>query len=305
MEKLKGKVTKGKLVLLTIIIVTIVLVGFSLKYINDNYIGFVDVDVADLVFIDYNKQTFETTPQLDWVGNYYDSNGYYDDFVQKLEKTGLYTSEQIDNYIPKLDGATYSALGSIYVDYGLSTENSLKNGDMLEVTVNYNQEKAKEKKINIVNNVVNFEIKGLYDRVTADDINSTIFEQVGGLKQIKTDALNYNLGLFDMTYEVPEYKFYLEEINDSSQSTANLFQKLDIVYQEKDTYNKLDIDPDYYICNRQFNIYKVGDQVKLEDANDNPMACVEASSIDKTLSDKTKRESLKIENEYNEVKLTA
>lgn len=303
MKKLKEKISKGKIIVLAIIIVIFALLGFGLKYINDNYIGFIDIDMADLVFIDYNKQTFETTPNLDWVGNYYNSNGYYDDFVQKLENTGLYTSDQIDNYIPKLEGTTYSALESIYIDYGLSTENPLKNGDKLEVTINYNQEKAKEKKINITNNVISFDIKGLYDRVVASDLDNSIFDQVGGLKQIKTDALNNNLGIFDMTYEIPEYKFYLEDIDESSESTANLFQKLDIVYQEKDSYNKLDIEPDYYVCNRQFNVYKVEDQVKLEDANDIKMSCVESKSIDKTLSDKTKRESLKIENEYSEIKL--
>lgn len=301
MKKLKAKVSKRKIVLMTSGLALLLLVGFSIKYINTNYIGFIDVDLADLVFIDYNKQAFETKPQLDWVGNYYDANGYYDDFRQKLENTGLYSDEQIDNFIPKFDGETYSALESIYVDYGLSTESALKNGDQLEVTINYNQEKAKEKKINITNNVITFKIHGLYDRVDAADINKAIFDQVGGLKQIEKDAQNNNADIFDMTYEIPEYKFYLEQIDDSGSSTANLFQKINIVYQEKDTYNKLDLDPEYYVCNRQFNIYKLDDEVKLEDANDEQMPCVSSKSIDKTLDNKTKRESLGIMNDYSEV----
>lgn len=301
--KLKQKVSKGKIIGVAVVILVIVGIGFGVKYIAANYIGFTDVDFADLVFIDYNKQAFEAKPELDWVGNYYDQNGYYEDFTKKLENTGLYSEEQIENYTPSLDGDTYSAIESIYQDYGLSTEEPLKNGDSLEVTINYSAEKAKEEKINVVNNVVTFEIKGLYGRVEAKDISAASFDQVGGLKQIKSDALNNNLDLFDMTYEIPNYKIYLEGIDEDSSSTANAFQKIDIVYQEKDSYNDLDLDPDYYVCNRQFNVYKTGGEVKLDDANDGDMYCLNKKSIDDTLNQPNARQDLGIENSYTELSI--
>lgn len=301
---MKNKLSKKTIITAAISLVVLVLVGFAGKFIYDNYIGFTDVDFTDLVFADYNQETFATNVELDWVGNYYNANGYYDDFTKKLTDTGLYTKDQIDNYIPKLDSETYTDIASIYQDYDLSTEKTLKNGDEVEVTINYDKDLAKEKKIKVTNNVLSFKIKGLYERVKASDITVKAFDQVGGVAQLKKDATDDSDDFFEMGHKITDQKVYLEGV-DQSGNTANAYQKLDVLFSEEDSYTNLDIEPDYYVCNRQFNVYKVNGNVKLEDANDGDMYCIEGKSIDKATSTQTKLENLQIENPITEVKLQA
>lgn len=301
-KKIKLKVSKKRVLIATGLIIIIALIIFGVKYINDNYLGFTDIDVSDMVFIKYNREGFDATPELDWSGKYYNSNGYYDDYTQMLESTNLYTDEQIEGLLPSLDQDVYTSLGKIYTSYDLSTEKPLKNGDTLEITVNYNEEKAKEEKINITNNIVSFEISGLYNHVVTDDLTTDIFEQVGGLAQLKKDAINNNYGILDMTVTIPQYKIYLEAINDEGVQT-NAYQKIDIVYQEKDDYNYEGIESDYYVCNRQFNIYEFNGDIKLDDVNNGTMDCIDKKSIDTVMNDATLKEKIGIMNDIELVNL--
>lgn len=295
-NNIKAKISKTKIIIISVIIIITVLIGLGIKYINDNYMGFTEVDFSDMVFIKYNKEGFDATPELDWSGNYYSSNGYYDDYRKMLETTGIYSEEQIEKLIPTLEQQVYTSISKIYTGFELSTDHPLKNGDELEITINYNEDKAKEEKIDVVNNKVSFKISGLYNSVSVDDINLKIFDQVGGVEQLKKDAINNNLGILDMTVTIPEYKLYLEAANSEGVQT-NAYQKINVVYQEKDTYKYDGIEPSYFVCNRQFNVYESNGEIKLDDVNEGEMNCVDKKDIKSVMNDISLKEELGITND--------
>lgn len=251
----------------TILVVLLIIFGAVGTYVVKNYIGFTDVDLGSMVIIEYSTDGFSADPYFTWNGAYYSDSGYYDDFKANLKDSGIYTDEEIEALIPTYDSQVYSAISSIYQGYDVSTEENLANGETIEVAVSYNEEMAKQLKLNVTNNVVDFEIKGLKERVTMSDITAGILDQLGGNDAIQQEIIDDNESSSwsgNYEYTIPAVKFYFEDIQ--SDADYDEYQSFDYVYLLKEVYTEnTDRDPNFDVCVRKYDIYKQNGEVILVD----------------------------------------
>lgn len=209
-DKKKGK----KIGIVAIVVIVLLLIaGNIMGYLFNNVIGFTDIDLSDEVVMYYDANQYAVEPSF--VGNwdYYNESGYYDDEVSKLVETGIYTQEEAEAFIPSYDQNVAMNLGEIITGYDRSTNEELSNGDTIELTFNYDPKVAKSKKINITNNIVEFEIVGLIDPISTSEITSSITDKFKAEDEFKDMILDDIPSMYideDTKVEVSRDKVYLQ-----------------------------------------------------------------------------------------------
>lgn len=186
-KELKGKISsiseedkkKGKKAgILTVVVIVLVLIGANImNYLVNNVIGFTDIDFADDVIMMYDTNKMTATPSFIGNWNYFTSSGYYSDSVSALVASGIYTQEEAESYIPEYDEVVATALQDTVISFESSTQEELGNGDTIEVTVIYDEEVAKQNKLNITNNIIEFTVEGLQEPIVAADINADVIAE--------------------------------------------------------------------------------------------------------------------------------
>lgn len=285
LKKNKKKYTKIAAAVAACIIGLLVVVN-GIMFVSANYLGFTDVDLGSMVIIDYDTDAYTADPYFKWNGQYYNDSGYYDDFKEELKASGIYNDDEIEALVPKYDADVYTAIQTIYMGYDLSTENDLLNGETIEVTVNYDANLAKQYKVNVVNNKVTFEIKGLREQVSSDEITKQVLDSLGGIDTLENLALEepYRYDSSDYTSTVKAVKFLFEDAESvpspsitsdsdngySYDTNESYMQYLNIAYYINDAYIDSDGErnsnrDDNYLCSQQFAIYKQDGKVKVGD----------------------------------------
>ncbi len=276
-EGFKNNQKKIKKIVIVLVILLIIMIslGAITKYVFKNYIGFTDVDLSSMIIIDYSQDDYSTTPVFDWTGNYYNENGYYDDFKSGLKESGIYTDEEIEQLIPTYDADIYIGLRNSFLGYDKSTEEELVNGETIEISINYDEEIARDEKINIINNTKQFEIKGLKEQPTIDDIKPDIFDEFGGIDGLQDTVLDDFITSYTKdryTYTVEAVNFWFKDRSDEYEegyfdNESIKDQRLYSAYLVKEVDNDGDRDPNYDLCYDKFDIYKQNDEMNIEKDN--------------------------------------
>lgn len=286
---------------IVVLLVFVLALGTGVKFLFTNYVGFTDVDLGSMVMIEYDTDAYVAFPTYDWNGYYYNEGGYYDDFKEGLESSGIYSQDEIEALIPTYSSDIKSAVTQMYTSYDVSTNNSLKNGDTVEVTVNYDQDIAKQNKINVTNNKASFEIKGLREQVTSDEITSEALDSVGGLETIQNELLaeeayddsNYTSNITAVKFlfedamtkvdadteitseqveDMYEYDYDYEYDGDYESefglNSDEYTQHVYVAYYMEEAYTdddgKRDEDNDEnYLCSQEFDVYKQNGKVQM------------------------------------------
>lgn len=226
---------KQKSLIIGIGIVALIIIVFGAMFVLKNFIGFTEVDLSDDIVLVYDTDNYTATPQIYANWNYYNENGYYDDQINYLVETGIYSEEEAEAFVPDYNAATANALSMVFQGYDLSTNEELSNGDTLEVTFGYDEQFAKQNKLKVINNVIDFEIKGLKEPITADQITADILAQMDytsedALSKVKEDIYRYDEEDGD-NLEFLSSKVYFKA--DDNNSSSELVQVFEIEYSNK------------------------------------------------------------------------
>lgn len=206
----------------TIGLVVLLITGFGLNWAFTNIIGFTDVDLADYVVVYYDTSSQYATPDLYGNWQFYSEGGYYTDTIESLVENGIYTEDEATALMPD-EMAT--EVEPIVYNYELSTTNSLVNGDQFEATISYDQDLAKELKLNVINNKFAFTMHGLREPVEASDITDEMLSQIEFTNE---DAIGYAM---DDEWRPENYNYEVE--------STHYFLKKDPTYS--------DVDDTYYL----------------------------------------------------------
>lgn len=90
--------------------------------------------------------------------------------------TGIWEEQEVGSEVESdittsVDSNQIRKVSSIITDYDVSPDEPVKNGDKVTITVNYNAELAKEKRINVVNNVIELTASGMEEYIEPIDID--------------------------------------------------------------------------------------------------------------------------------------
>lgn len=208
----------------TVILFILVISGFGLNYLFTNVIGFTDVDLADYAIVYYDTSSDHATPSLDGNWNYYSEGGYYTDGINQLVESGIYNEDEATNLMPD---EISTKVANIVYDYELSTSNELVNGDQFEATIMYDQDLAKENKLNVTNNKFNFTIKGLREPVEVTDITEEMLSQIEFTEE---DAIE---DVKDDQWRPEDYKYEVESTHYFLITEESYYDDMDDTYIEK------------------------------------------------------------------------
>lgn len=239
--KIKSTEVDGKqknlIIKIVIGIVALVIIIFGAMFVFKNFVGFTEVDLADDIILVYDTDEFTATPQIYANWNYYNENGYYDDQINYLVDTGIYTQEEAEAFIPDYDAGIANSLSMVFQSYDLSTNEELSNGDTLEVTFSYDEQFAKQNKIKVTNNVIDFEISGLKEPITTDQITSDILAQMNYTSEDAIELAKDRVSRFDEdagdTIELVSSKVFFKADSDEYTS-PELAQVFEVKYDDKE-----------------------------------------------------------------------
>lgn len=246
---------KGIILLLATIIIILISVSIFSKE---------KVDLADYTIINYETDTLQVTPTLTGTWTLLSNTTDYNQQIDDLVSTGIYTEDEAKKLIPE-DGIAEKLQG-VVTNYEFLTTGPFKNGDVIQVKIHYNEDAARNAKLKITNDVFSFEIKGLLEPVTQGDITDDLFNQIEFSEEDALSTLEFEDRFYDMyDNKVVQQQYFLElPEEDSSDGSATISKAITIQQTSKE--NPSD-DVSYITYSEGLNVYKNEKDVWVDTAN--------------------------------------
>lgn len=255
---------KGIILLLATIIIILISVSIFSKE---------KVDLADYTIINYETDTLQVTPTLTGTWTLLSNTTDYNQQIDDLVSTGIYTEDEAKKLIPE-DGIAEKLQG-VVTNYEFLTTGPFKNGDVIQVKIHYNEDAARNAKLKITNDLFSFEIKGLLEPVTQGDITDDLFNQIEFSEEDALSTLEFEDSFYDMhDNKVVQQQYFLElPEEDSSDGSATISKAITIQQTSKpntmrETFQENPSDDVSYITYSEgLNVYKNEKDVWVDTAN--------------------------------------
>lgn len=213
----------------------------------------IEVDLADYVYIEHDSvNNFAISPDRIYTYSTFDLINNVNTPTDLVENK-LYTEAEVSALTPTDDTAEY--IRPILTESTVTGAETLYNGDVVEITIGYDQEKAKELGIIVTNDKLTHTIRGLRDVVVPADITEDLAKQIQFTdEQAIAKALSSGL---DHDFTAKEGHFFVETNNNGANGAvgeSNLVYVVELVAEESE-YNTVA----YYFT----PIYKYGDAITL------------------------------------------
>lgn len=160
-----------KFIMFFIILGVIAIIGLFVLLRVYNSRHTTDINLADYAIVDYDTTQTSVTPTLYGNWTLYNSNENYDNQITSLVDSGIYTKRAASNLMPT---EVSLEVEQIVTGYSLSNTDSLSSGDTVTATIEYDNNKAEDLKLNVTNDSFDFTIVNLQDAIDIDLANYAI-----------------------------------------------------------------------------------------------------------------------------------